>query len=148
MRLYRATVRLHIYIYREKIDACETYHKRGLSKGYTMQFKKGVIEYSSENSNWNAARNLRLTRNEPEWKSQKKGIKSTNPKKQRLAEEGRKLTYNDLEENLSATIFDCIINSPHVSRKIMFKAKSMFDKNNFPSFVRCFTGIHLLFLYM
>ena len=110
----------------------ETSHRGEKSKGYTMQFKQNVVRYANENSNRSAVTWFKVdVKRVREWKKQIEKITTTDPKKQKLAGGGRKLTDVDIEESLLAWIYDRRSNALCVSSKmIMFKVKSMYDDMN------------------
>ena len=109
----------------------ETSHNSEKRKGYRMQFKQDV-RYANVNSNHSAATRFKVdVKRVREWKKQIEKLMATNPKKQKLAGRGRKLTDVDLEESLLAWIYDRHSNALLVSRKIiMFKVKSIYDEMN------------------
>ena len=85
----------------------ETSHKREKRKRYTMQFKQDVVRYSNENSNRSAATRFKVdVKRVREWKKQIEKMTANDPKKQKLAGGGKKLTDVDLEESVLAWIYD------------------------------------------
>ena len=97
-----------------------------------MQSEQDVVRYANESSDRSTSTRFKAdVKRVREWKKQIEKITVTDPKKQKLAGRGRKLTNVDLEESLLAGIYDRHSNAFHVSRKVfMFKVKSMHDEMN------------------
>ena len=97
-----------------------------------MQFKQDIVRYANESSSSSASTRFKAdVKKVGEWKKQIEKITVTDPKKQKLAGGGRKLTNVDLEESLLTGIYDRHSNVFRVSRKMfMFKVKSMHDEVN------------------
>ena len=97
-----------------------------------MQFKQDIVRYANESSSSSASTRFKAdVKKVREWKKQIEKITVTDPKKQKLAGGGRKLTNVDLEESLLAWIYERRSNTFRVSRKMfMYKAKSMYDEMN------------------
>ena len=97
-----------------------------------MQSEQDVVRYVNESSDRSTSTRFKAdVKRVREWKKQIEKITVTDPKKQKLAGGGRKLTNVDLEESLLAGIYDRHSNTFRVSRKMfMFKVKSMHDEMN------------------
>ena len=107
-----------------------TSHKGEKRTSYSMDFKKQVIKFAEENSNRSAGIKFKIeVKRVREWRQNKDKIVAAKDKRQRLDGGGRKVTDQQLEEELLKWIFERRNNMLRVSRKlIMFKAKSRFDE--------------------
>lgn len=108
----------------------ETSHKGQKRNTYSMEFKKQVITFAEINSNRSAALKFKIeVKRVREWRQNKEKIVVMKDKRQRLEGGGRKLTDQQLEDDILKWILERRGNMLRVSRKlIMFKAKSMFDE--------------------
>ena len=107
----------------------ETSHKGEKRNSYSMDLKK-VIKFAEEHSNRSAVSKFKIdVKRVREWRQNKDKIIKMKDKRHRLDGGGRKLTNEQLEDEIFKWILKRRENMLRVSRKlIMIKAKSRFDE--------------------
>ena len=104
-------------------------HKGEQRNKYTMEFKRKVINYAKENSYNGAARKFKIDRKRVrEWVNQEDKVLKMKGKRFRVEGGGRKLTDNELEDEVLNWIHRQRENILRVSRELMFKAKAIFNE--------------------
>ena len=114
----------------------ETSHKGGKVKSYPMDLKKEIVDYAIKNSNREAGRRYSVDEKRVrEWRNKMDDIKAKvadkgGLKRRRLDGGGRKVTNEELEEEVLMWIMDRRSAMLRVSRKlIMKKAKIIHDES-------------------